>query len=72
MAFGHMEMLNVANVREMQIKTFNNKRSPHTFQNGHHQRVQIMRIGDDMGKRRPLLHYWRDGKLVQPLWRTVW
>ena len=72
MAFGHVEDAQRRKCQRDANQNFNNKRSPHTFQNGHHQRVQTMRIGDDMGKRRPLLHYWRDGKLVQPLWRTVW
>ena len=28
--------------------------------------------GGGCGEKGTLLHYWWEGKLVQPLWRTLW
>ena len=67
-------------IREMQIKTTMRKKkknyhevSPHTFQNGHHQKIyKTNKYWRDYEERETLLHCWWKCKLVPPLWRTVW
>ena len=59
-------------IREMQIKTTMRYLSPHTSQNGHHQKnLQTINAGEGVEKG-TLLHHWWEYKLIQPLWRTVW
>ena len=62
-------------IREMQIKRNANQNyneiSPHTGQNGHHQSLQTINVGEDVEKRESL-HCWWEYKLTQPLWKTVW
>ena len=53
---------------KMHIKT-TMKLSPHTDQNGHHQKSPHVK---QYGEKGILLHYWWECKLVHPLWRTVW
>ena len=62
-------------IREMQIKT---TISPHTNQNGHHQKVYQKKKKSTnkncwrgCGEEGALLHYWWEHKLIQPLWKTV-
>ena len=48
-----------------------NEVSPHTSQNGHHQKV-YKKCWRECGERGTVLHCWWECKLVQPLWRIVW
>ena len=56
--------------REMQIKT--TMRSPHTSQNGHHQKSANNKCWRGCGEKGMLLHCWWEYKLIQPLWKMVW
>ena len=49
-----------------------NEISPHTSQNGHHQKVYKPKILRGCGEKRTLLHCWWECKLVQTLWAIVW
>ena len=56
-----------------------NEISPHTGQNGHHQKMykQTKKSTNNKrwrgcGEKKTLLHCWCECKLVQPLWRTLW
>ena len=55
-------------IREMQI----NEVSPHTSQNGHHQKKSTNKCWRGCGEKGTLLHCWWECKLIQPLWRTAW
>ena len=59
-------------IREMQIKT-TMKLTPHTNQNGHHQKKSTNnKCWRGCGERGTLLDCWGECKLIQPLWKTVW
>ena len=59
-------------IREMQIKT-TMILSPHTGQNGHHQKVyKQFKCWEECGEKGTLLHCQWECKLIQPLWKTVW
>ena len=45
--------------------------SPHTSQNGPHQKV-FKEWWRGCGKKGTLLHCWWECKLIKPLWKTVW
>ena len=57
-------------IREMQIKT--TQISPHTIQNGHHQKIHKQQVLERVWRKGTLLHCWWECKLIQPLWKTVW
>ena len=67
-------MLNIANYQRNANQNYQyNEISPHTSQNGHHQKsLQTITAGEGVEKRETLLHCWWECKVVQPLWRTVW
>jgi len=54
-------------------KQKHNELSPHTYENGYHEKEQITNVERDVEKREPtLIHCWWECKLVQPLWETLW
>ena len=63
-------MLNVVNHQGYENQN-HNEMSPHTGKNGYYQKgLQITNIGENVEERVPL-HTSDEGKLVQPLWKTV-
>ena len=46
--------------------------SPHTSQNGHHQKVYKQYMLERVWREGTLLDCWWECKLVQPLWKTLW
>ena len=63
-------MLNITNYERNANQNYNEV-SPHTGQNGRHQKIYKQYAGEGVEKR-TLLHCWWECKLVQPLLRTVW
>ena len=61
-------MLNITN-HQVNANQNHNEISPHTCQNGHHQKEHKKRMLQGCGT---LVHCWWECKLVQPLWKTVW
>ena len=57
-------------VREMQIKT-TVRQHPHLPEGLQSKRQQMSNVGEDVERRGPV-HRWRECKLVQPLWKTLW
>ena len=71
MANKHMKRCSTSPIiREMQIKT--TMRSPHTSQNGHHQKSANNKCWRGCGEKGNFLHYWWESEVIQPLWRTLW
>ena len=64
-------MLNIAHYLRNANQNYN-KISPHTGQNGHHQKVYKHKCCRGCGEKGTLLHCWWECKLIQPLWKTVW
>ena len=63
-------MFNIVNYWK-NVNQTNNEISPHTSQNGYHQKnPQTINVGEGVGEG-TFLHCWWECKLVQPLWRTV-
>ena len=59
-------------IREMQIKT-TMRLSPHTGQNGHHQKVyKQFKCWEECGEKGALLYCLWECKLIQPLWKMIW
>ena len=63
------KVLNITNHQEIANQN-HNERSPHTCQNGYHQKDKILLTG--YGEKGRLVHCWWECKLVQPLWKTAW
>ena len=70
MANKHMKRCSTSFIiREMQIKT---TISPHTSQNGYHQKSTNNKCWRGCGEKETLLYCWWEGKLIEPLWKMVW
>ena len=67
----HENMLNIINYQRNANQNYNEV-SPHTGQNGHHQKIYKQKCWRVCGAKGTLLHCWWECKLIQPLWRTVW
>ena len=66
----HEKMFNIANYQRTANQNYN-EMSPHTSQNGHHQKSTNNKCQRGCGEKGTLLQRWWRCKLVQPLWRTV-
>ena len=65
-------MLNITYYQRNANQNYNDV-SPHTGENGHHQKnLQTINAGELVEKREPSLYSLQECKLIQPLWRTVW
>ena len=66
----HEKLLNITNYQRNANQNYHGI-SPHTSQNGHHQKI-YKQMPRGCGEKGTLLHCWWECKLIQPLWRTVW
>ena len=64
-------MLNIINYERNENQNYNVV-SPHTGQNGHHQKFTNNHCCRGCGQQWTLRHCWWECKLEQPLWRTTW
>ena len=67
----HEKMLNITNYQRNTNQNY--EVSLHAGQNGCHKKKSTnSRCWRRCGEKRTILHCWWEGKLIQPLWRTVW
>ena len=67
----HENMLNITHYQRNANQN-DNEISPHTDQNGHHQKSTNNKCWKGCGEKETLLQCWWECKLIQPLWKTVW
>ena len=67
----HEKKVHIANYLRNANQNYNEV-SPHTGQNGHHQKISNNKCQRGCGEKVTRLHSWWKCKSVQPLWRTVW
>ena len=67
----HEKMFNITNYQRNANQN-HNAVSPHTRQNGHHQKVYKQYMLERVWREGTLLDCWWECKLVQPLWKTLW
>ena len=67
----HEKMLNFANHQRNAIQNYNEV-SPHTMMMAIIKKSTNNKCWRGHGEKRLLLHCWRECKLVQTLWRTLW
>ena len=67
----HEKMLNIASHQGNANRNYT-EISPHTYQNGYHQREHKEQILVRMWKRGTLLHSWWECKWAQPLRKAIW
>ena len=67
----HEKLLNITNYQRNANQNYNEV-SPHTGQNGHHQKIYKQQLLERVWRKGTLLHCWWECKLIQLLWRTVW
>ena len=67
----HEKLLNITNYQRNANQNYHEV-SPHTSQDGHHQKIYKQQMLQRCGEKGTLLHCWWECKLVHPLQRTVW
>ena len=68
----HEKMLNIINHQGEANQNHKGEISPHTCQNGYHQKDANSKCWWGCGEKGTLVQCWWECKLVQPLWKILW